>query len=82
MKVELMESLEVEESDEITISFFSMTINNEDLVGINLDWMTLISESTIIFGWILELKNSLWVSLLNSLVERLLGIVVCELLGT
>lgn len=82
MKVELMKSLEVEESDEITISFFSMTINNEDLVGINLDWMTLISESTIIFGWILELKNSLWVSLLNSLVERLLGIVVCELLGT
>jgi len=48
MDAKLIDSSMFEKFNEVTVSFVSMTIDDEDLVSVDLDSMALISESTII----------------------------------
>jgi hypothetical protein len=48
MDAKLIDSSMLEESNEVTVSLVSMTIDDEDLVSVDLDSMALITESTII----------------------------------
>ena len=78
---QLIDSSEIEETNEVTVSLVSVSVDDENLVGVDLDTVTLISESTIVLGWVLKMKNSLWISLSDVLVVGSLDVAVGELLS-